>query len=132
MIAPLVILLAEDCEFIAEPLELRFKLLGHSVVSVRDGLSALAAAAQCKPDLAIVDLRLPQLDGLSVVRRLKADRDFSIAPIITMSAGNWNLDQPAALAAGAEHHLQKPFRFADLMALVERLRASERCCGAAR
>jgi CheY-like chemotaxis protein len=126
MNASLVILLAEDNALIAEPLELRFERLGQTVLSAADGLSAIDLAVRYRPDLAIVDLRLPGMDGLTVVRRLKDDQELADMPAITMSAGDRNLDEPAAMAAGARSHLQKPFKFAELLRLVEGLSGSAR------
>ena len=131
MTAPhaLLILLAEDCALIAEPLEMRLMGLGHTVICATDGAAALAAAISARPDVAIVDLGLPKMDGLSVVRSLKADPDFAAIPVVTMSAGIWSHDQPASLAAGAAHHLQKPFPFAALLSAVEGLCRSAHAAG---
>ena len=94
---------------------------GVEVVAIGDGARAVAEARRLRPDLVLLDILLPGLDGLSVLRLLRADRDLAGTPVhmLTSRAG----DQEAAAKAGANGYIQKPFRAAALLALVASLRS---------
>jgi two-component system KDP operon response regulator KdpE len=92
----------------------------HEATSAQQGL---ALAASCRPDIVLLDLGLPDLDGLEVIRRLRA---WSAVPIIIVSARGQENDKVAALDAGADDYLTKPFGVPELMA---RLRAALRHAG---
>ncbi|WP_243373393.1 response regulator [Geotalea sp. SG265] len=91
-----------------------------SVHLAGDGHSALAATAAVKPDIVLLDLGLPDMDGVEVIRRI---REWSSVPIIVLSVREREDDKVAALDAGADDYLTKPFGVAELMA---RIRASLR------
>ena len=93
---------------------------GHDVVPVGTGEEAIVAAAERSPDLLFVDLGLPDVDGVEVIRRVRA---FSTVPIIVLSVRDRQADKVAALDAGADDYLAKPFGMEELLA---RLRATMR------
>ena len=93
---------------------------GYTVLEAADGASGLSAAALEHPDLLILDLGLPDLDGREVVRRL---REWSRLPVIILSVRDQEQDKVDALDAGADDYLTKPFGIAELLA---RIRASLR------
>lgn len=91
-----------------------------AVHQAKDGYSALAAAAAVKPDLVLLDLGLPDLDGVEIIKRI---REWSTVPIIVLSVREREDDKVQALDAGADDYLTKPFGVAELLA---RIRASLR------
>lgn len=93
---------------------------GYHVFETATGQEALAKAAQIRPDLTILDLGLPDLDGLEVLKRL---REWMTMPIIILSVRDADRDKIAALDAGADDYLTKPFSVDELMA---RMRVAKR------
>ena len=92
----------------------------YDVHEAADGLAGIAAAAGLKPDLVLVDLGLPDLDGVEVIRRL---REWAVFPIIVLSVREREADKVAALDAGADDFVTKPFGMGELLA---RMRAALR------
>ena len=89
--------------------------VGYEVVVARGGEDGLAAAAAAEPDLVLLDLRLPDLDGIEVVRRL---RTWSMVPIVLLSGEGSERARVAALDAGADDFVDKPFSMDELRARV--------------
>lgn len=92
--------------------------VGHEVVVARNGEDGLAAAAASGPDLVLVDLRLPDLDGIQIVQRL---RGWSQVPIVLLSGQGNERARVAALDAGADEFVDKPFSMEELRARVDAL-----------
>ncbi|HPD15438.1 MAG TPA: response regulator [Planctomycetota bacterium] len=88
---------------------------GHQVVEAETGREGLAQARMWVPEIVILDLGLPDLDGLEVIREL---REWSQAPIVILSAREQERDKVAALDAGADDYLTKPFGIRELLARV--------------
>lgn len=88
---------------------------GYDVLVARNGADGLAAAATARPDLVLLDLRLPDLDGIEVVRRL---RTWSTVPIVLLSGAGSERARVAALDAGADDFVDKPFSMEELRARV--------------
>ncbi len=91
---------------------------GHQVTDARTGADGLAQAASWLPDLVVLDLGLPDLDGVDVVRRL---RSWSEVPVLILSAAGAESRKVSALDAGADDYLEKPFGLAELRARVRAL-----------
>lgn len=89
--------------------------VGHEVVVARNGEDGLAAAASSDPQLVLLDLRLPDLDGIEVVRRL---REWTAVPIVLLSGQGSERARVAALDAGADDFVDKPFSMEELRARV--------------
>jgi two-component system response regulator MprA len=111
------VLVVEDDEPIADVLRRTLRQEGHEVRSAADGVEALAVAEEFIPDLVILDLGLPKLDGAEVLRRLRAESD---APILVLTARSELDDRVEGLDSGADDYLVKPFERRELLA---RLRA---------
>jgi len=111
------IILVEDDLGIAQPLCRALVREGYSVSIVGDGPSGLRQAYVQRPDLILLDLGLPGLDGLEVLRRLRAVSDV---PVIVLTARTDEVDVIVGLTAGADDYVCKPFRLAELMARIER------------
>jgi two-component system response regulator MprA len=111
------VLVVEDDEAIADVLRRTLRQEGHEVRSSIDGLEALVAAEEFVPDLVILDLGLPDLDGVEVCRRLRSESDV---PILILTARGELGDRVVGLDSGADDYLVKPFERQELLA---RLRA---------
>ncbi|HEY8467745.1 MAG TPA: response regulator transcription factor [Solirubrobacterales bacterium] len=111
------VLVVEDDAEIAEVLRRTLRQEGHDVRIAADGEAALEAAAEFVPDLVILDLGLPKLDGVEVLRRLRADSDV---PVLILTARSELSDRVEGLDTGADDYLVKPFERQELLA---RLRA---------
>jgi DNA-binding response OmpR family regulator len=91
------------------------------VVEASDGAEALVLARRIKPDLILLDVQMPRLDGLEVCRQLRREPAFARAPIILLTAAGQEADRALGLGAGADEYLTKPFSPLALLALVEAL-----------
>lgn len=111
------VLVVEDDEEIADVLRRSLRQEGHEVRTAVDGEDALEAARDFIPDLVVLDLGLPKIDGVEVCRRLRTDSDV---PILILTARTDTDDRVRGLDAGADDYLVKPFERAELLA---RLRA---------
>jgi two-component system, OmpR family, response regulator MprA len=112
------ILVVEDDQEIAEVLRRTLRQEGHEVRSANDGEEALSAAAEFMPDLVILDLGLPKLDGVEVLRRLRADDDV---PVLILTARTDLDDRVEGLDTGADDYLVKPFERQELLARMRAL-----------
>ena len=114
------VLLVDDEPQLVRALRINLRARRYEVDTAADGAGALAAAARRTPDLVILDLGLPDLDGVDVVRGL---RGWTTVPIIVLSARETQADKVAALDAGADDYVTKPFGMDELLA---RMRAALR------
>lgn len=112
------ILVVEDDEAIADVVRRALRQEGHEVRAAADGVEALAAAGELVPDLVILDLGLPRLDGVEVCRRLRAESDV---PILILTARAETEDRVAGLDSGADDYLVKPFELSELLARARAL-----------
>jgi len=110
----------DDEPQIVRALRINLSARGYSVLTAHDGGSALKAAAEGKPDVVVLDLGLPDVDGADVIAGL---RGWTSVPIIVLSARTDSSDKVAALDAGADDYVTKPFGMDELLA---RLRAAVR------
>jgi two-component system KDP operon response regulator KdpE len=114
------VLVVDDEPQIVRALRINLTARGYQVLTAHDGTSALRAAADGKPDVVVLDLGLPDLDGAEVIAGL---RGWSAVPIIVLSARTDSSDKVTALDAGADDYVTKPFGMDELLA---RLRAAVR------
>ena len=112
------VLVVEDDEAIADVLRRSLRAEGHEVQSAGDGAEALTAAEQFAPDLVILDLGLPRLDGIEVLKRLRADGDV---PVLILTARTETEDRVEGLDSGADDYLPKPFEREELLARTRAL-----------
>jgi DNA-binding response OmpR family regulator len=118
---PATILVAEDQDDLREMLAYTLRLAGHDVVSAPDGEAAMVQAELSHPDLIILDMHMPFLDGAQVCERLKSQDEFQGTPILIISAQGSAEEVQAGLQAGAHEYLRKPFEINLLMERVEAL-----------
>ena len=118
------ILLVEDDERISEPLLRVLAAEGFEVVHAATGGEGLAIVNSRRPDLLLLDLTLPDIDGLDVCRKVREDRPEM--PIIMLTARAEEMDVIVGLGAGADDYVPKPFRLAELVARIKaRLRIAQ-------
>lgn len=110
--------MVDDDRDIAQFIEVNLRLHGFTVVLAHDGEHALEMVEKHRPDLAVVDVRMPKLDGLELTRRLRADPMTAALPIIMLTAKGLTVDKVVGLTAGADDYLVKPFDTAELVARV--------------
>jgi DNA-binding response OmpR family regulator len=113
------ILVVEDDATIGRFVELELSHIGFTVMKVGDGAAALAAAQEFDPDLVILDLMLPGIDGLEVARTMRAGG--STTPILMLTARSETQDVVTGFEAGADDYLRKPFEIPELLSRVRAL-----------
>ena len=113
------ILIADDDRAIRDALERAIGLEGYEVELVNDGVAALEAVARSSPDLLILDVMMPSLDGLGVCRALRNQGDRT--PILILTARTEVSDRVSGLDAGADDYLPKPFALDELLARMRAL-----------
>ena len=123
------VLLVEDHEEIWDFLSRRLKRRGFDVTVATDGQAGVDQARALKPDIMLLDMNLPVLDGWSAARALKADPETASIPIIALTAHAMSGDRERAIAAGCDDYHPKPVDFSRLLTQIEALAAKS---GAAR
>ena len=118
------ILLVEDNEMNRDMLSRRLKRRGYEVVVAVDGAEGVALAQSVAPDLILMDMSLPVLDGWDATRRLKADPQTQAIPIVALTAHAMSDDREKALAAGCDDYATKPIELPELLAKIEALKGS--------
>ncbi len=119
------ILLIEDNELNREIIERRLGRRGFEVVSAVDAEQGMEMAVSESPDLILMDLRLPVIDGLEATRRLKAAPETSAIPIIALTADAMIRDRDQALEAGCDDYETKPVRIPKLLEKINALLPGE-------
>ena len=117
------VLLVDDDATLRRTLGIGLRAEGHEVLIAADGRSALQALREDKPDIVVLDLGLPDLSGVEVLRRLRA---WSTIPVVVLSARAESTEKVQALDLGADDYVTKPFGMEELLA---RVRASARRAG---
>src|SRR5688572_18827428 len=115
------ILVVDDHEDNVEVLRARLEARGYDVRGANSGQEALDTVKGWVPDLILLDVMMPDMDGLEVVRRLKADRNLPFIPVIMQTALDSTERMVAGLEAGADDYVTKPINFAELEARVRSL-----------
>jgi CheY-like chemotaxis protein len=114
-----VILLAEDEENNIYTLSTYLEAKGYQVVLARNGAEALSRADDAKPALILMDIQMPDMDGLEAIQRIRADTALSQVPIIALTALAMPGDRERCLAAGADEYLTKPVSLKGLVRAIE-------------
>lgn len=115
------ILIIEDEKDIRDLLELYLKREGYEVQGIKDGQTGLERASKEKFDLLILDLMLPQMDGLEICRRLRSQPNTSALPIIMLTAKTEETDRIVGLEMGADDYITKPFSPREVLARIKAL-----------
>jgi len=112
------VLVVEDDAEIADVLRRSLRQEGHEVRTAADGVEALDATEEFIPDLVVLDLGLPRLDGVEVCRRIRSESDV---PILILTARSGTEDRVEGLDSGADDYLVKPFERSELLARIRAL-----------
>ena len=118
------ILIVEDEESLLKLESILLTSRGYEVAGVLNGKAALDHIATDQPDLIILDIMLPEMDGFEVCRHIKANPDTSQIPVIMLTAKKSSQDQKKGLDAGAAAYITKPFKSARIMEIIQGLIAS--------
>ena len=124
-----VVLVVDDEPDVVDLVRYRLRGAGMTVLVATDGLAALHAAREHRPDLVVLDLMLPHMNGEEVCRQLRADRETAAIPVLMLTAKGEPTDRIAGLEAGADDYLSKPFSPRELIlraeAILRRARAAQ-------
>jgi two-component system, OmpR family, alkaline phosphatase synthesis response regulator PhoP len=115
-----ILLVDDEADFLSL-LAFNLELHGFQVFTADNGLEALYKARRLKPDVVLLDLMLPGIDGYSICEILRRQEATRMLPIVVLTAANGRLAQLNGLAAGADDFLQKPIQMASLLKRIERL-----------
>lgn len=115
---PIRVLVVDDEKNILDIIKFNLEVEGYEVITSREGEEALRLVKELKPDLILCDIMMPELDGLEVCRRLKADGRTNQIPVVMLSARTQAHDKVASIEAGADDFITKPFDFSDLVARI--------------
>ncbi|GAC1596942.1 MAG: hypothetical protein NVS3B21_21150 [Acidimicrobiales bacterium] len=113
-------LVVDDDDNIRSIVALAFQLEGFEVASACDGIEAIAAVESFHPDVMVVDIMMPRLDGLSVLGRLRADTGTAQIPVVLLSAKADSADVAIGRRAGASDYVTKPFDTDELLERVQK------------
>ena len=119
------ILLVEDDEMNRDMLSRSLRRRGFRVTEAVDGRQGVRLGNEARPDLILMDLSLPEIDGWEAIRRLKGDPATQAIPVVALTAHAMSADRESALAAGADDYDTKPIDLNRLLAKIEKL-----CSGA--
>lgn len=117
------ILVVEDEPEFRLALRMRLQANGYEVMEAEDGMAGLAMARQQKPDLIMLDVMMPKMDGYKVTRLLKFDENYSKIPIIMLTARSQVSDKETGAAAGVDAYLTKPFKTPELLETIRKFLA---------
>ena len=120
------VLIVEDDRTLLEGLEYSLSKEGYTVSTATDGVEALEIARQERPELIILDIMIPELDGLEVCRILR--REGMTMPILMLTAKVEEIDRVVGLEIGADDYITKPFSLRELLARVRAALRGWRCC----
>lgn len=117
------ILVVEDQEDLRTILRDFLSASGYTVIEAVDGAESVAKAASERPDLVLMDIQLPDVDGIEALRLLRADDRTATIPVIALTAQAMHGDRERFLAVGFDDYVSKPVDIADLARTVERYRS---------
>jgi len=115
------ILVVEDEESLLKLESILFTSKGYAVTGVRDGKSALEAIALERPDLVVLDIMLPDLDGFEICRIIKENPETRSLPVIMLTAKKSSMDLERGRLAGADAYITKPFKSVKVLEVIEGL-----------
>jgi DNA-binding response OmpR family regulator len=115
------ILAVDDEKNVVRLIQIHLEKLGYDVMGATDGEAALSLIAENPPDLVVLDINMPKMNGFEVLRRLKAEPKTACVPVIIVTARRQPADIAHGYTAGARWYLNKPFQIAELGQLVRRV-----------
>ena len=118
---PKTILIVDDEVNIARLVEMNLVRAGYGVAKALDGREGLEAASNLRPDLILLDVTMPQMDGFEMLRLLKEDAALQHIPVIMVTARTQDADILRGKEGGAVHYLTKPINPLEMLSLIERV-----------
>src|SRR5579864_1386454 len=115
------ILVVDDESVLVDTIAYNLEQAGYEVMTAADGASALEVARRERPDLVILDIMLPEMDGLEVCRLLRRENSTATTPIMMLTAKGEEIDKVVGLEVGADDYVTKPFGRRELLARVRAL-----------
>lgn len=115
------ILLAEDNNSVAHAIKRYLEFNGFQVTHTRDGAAATQMAKETHPDIILMDIKMPQVDGLEAIRRIRRIPKLKITPIVALTGLAGDKDEQRCIDAGADHYLCKPYQMKTLVDLLEEI-----------
>lgn len=115
------ILVVDDEPDLVEMLKLQLEAKGYKVTTASDGQEALEKVREIKPDLVLLDIMMPKMDGYQVCRMIKFDDELKHIAVVMLTARVQERDQKTGEEVGADAYLTKPFEYRDLLAKVAEL-----------
>jgi CheY-like chemotaxis protein len=115
------ILIVEDEESLLKLESILLSSKGYKVTGVRDGLAALNEIEKCKPDLILLDIMMPGIDGFEVCRRIKENPDTKDIPVVMLTAKKSTADQARGAEVGADAYMTKPFKSLKIIDVISDL-----------
>jgi DNA-binding response OmpR family regulator len=112
------ILTVDDDDRIRRIVQINLQRAGYRVTAARDGMEALEQIEQERPDLVLLDINMPRMDGIEMLRRLRADPETAALPVVLLTAKTQDEDILEGKRSGADYYLPKPFSPVDLLAVL--------------
>lgn len=119
------ILIIDDEQDLVEMLKLRLESVGYEILDAYDGKTGLDKAKEEKPDLILLDLMLPKMDGYQLCRILKFDEEYKRIPIIMLTARAQEKDKDQGMTCGADEYVAKPFEPNELVTVIQKYLGSQ-------
>jgi two-component system CheB/CheR fusion protein len=117
------VLIVEDSADVLYLLQLQLEWMGYAIDTATDANAGLEVAQRVRPDVIVSDLRMPEIDGLEFIRRVRRIRSLASIPAIALSGASLKADIEQAIANGFTAHLTKPVEASDLAKLIDQLTA---------
>ena len=114
------ILIVEDNEMNRDMLSRRLQRRGYEIVTAENGEIALEKVKSDRPDIILMDMRMPVMDGWTATKKIKEDSDVSAIPIVGLSANAMEGDRERALKAGCDEYETKPVNFENLLNIINK------------
>jgi CheY-like chemotaxis protein len=114
-----IILIVEDTEAVTMLISDYLRQHGYQVIAARDGFEGIARSAETRPDLILMDVMMPELDGLETTRRIRNKPELATVPIIALTALAMAGDRERCIAAGMNDYLSKPVKLKELLDTIE-------------
>lgn len=122
---PLLLIADDDPELVGILLK-RLQVLECDIITASNGADALRTARERRPDVVILDVMMPQMNGWEVCKAIKGDGDISETPVLMLTGIGENLNELTSPLYGADDHVDKPFNFSELLFKIKRLLAARR------
>lgn len=122
---PSHILAVDDDERIRRLVQLNLQRAGYRISTASDGVEALEQITRDRPDLVLLDITMPRLDGIETLRRVRADPATATLPVILLSAKAQDEDEIEGRRSGADYYLHKPFSPPELLAVIREVLGEE-------